>query len=393
MKKKIKRSAQIEVLFLILILLLILFCCGRKQDNIEKIMEDGVEVVINHLEPYKIRGEPAQLILTKELTIDLERPEFIELGFRLPEFVEADSEGNIYIVDNSRVSDYFICKFDREGNFIKNLCRKGQGPGEIQQIYYLQINDQDKILISDARNMKIVEFDKEGNLIKETRIKHGLRNVIPLDNGNYLATGSFRDPSSEGVGMNLILFDSDFKEIKKLDFFDTSDFKPGKKTTGTILSFYWRVADGKIYVGNEQRGYEIWEYDLNGHLQRKIRKKYIPAEYPEEFKEQTKILAERNPDLNLYAAEYTPPFNSFFIDDDGRLFVMTYEHGDDKQEFIHDIFSSDGVFVTRKSIGISSILGRALNHLRATAKNNRYYRIRYKANGFVELVVYKMVWE
>jgi hypothetical protein len=153
------------------------------------------------------------------------------------------------------------------------------------------------------------------------------------------------------------------------------------------------VAHGKIYVGNEKRGYEIWEYDSNGNLQRKIRKKYTPAEYPEEFKKQTEILAERQPALNLYAAEYTPPFNSFFIDDDGRLFVMTYEQREDKQEFIHDIFNSDGIFIARKSIGISSILGRALNHLRATAKNNRYYRLRYKENGFVELVVYKMVWE
>ncbi len=31
--------------------------CGPKQDVVEKIIEDGIEVVINHLEPYKIKGE------------------------------------------------------------------------------------------------------------------------------------------------------------------------------------------------------------------------------------------------------------------------------------------------------------------------------------------------
>ena len=91
-------------------------------------------------------------MLEETLKIDLEQPEFAEFGFREPDYVDADSEGNIYVVDRRRTSDYFIAKFDKSGNFIKDLGRKGQGPGEIQGILFIKINIQDQILISDRGN-------------------------------------------------------------------------------------------------------------------------------------------------------------------------------------------------------------------------------------------------
>jgi hypothetical protein len=171
-----------------------------------------------------------------------------------------------------------------------------------------------------------------------------------------------------------------------------SAYAPGKPNPGTIIAFHWRVADGKIYIGNEQRGYELWVYDLEGRLLRKIRKDYEPVPYPEEFKKQTELLAAREPGLNLVARPNTPPFNSFFPDDEGRLYVMTYEHGTNKDEFIHDVFNKDGVLIARVPLGRYGMLGRALNPLRATAKNGRFYRVAFKENGYPVLKVYRMAW-
>jgi hypothetical protein len=97
---------------------------------------------------------------------------------------------------------------------------------------------------------------------------------------------------------------------------------------------------------------------------------------------------------DLYPREYTPPLNSFFIDDDDRLYAMTYEQEENQEEYIHDIYNADGVFIGRKSFGMTYMLGQGLNHLRVNARNNRYYRLRYKEElGYVELIVYKMRWE
>lgn len=375
----------------VVIVLSLFFCCEQKQQGVERYMEDGVEVIVNHLEPYKIKGEHFRLTLEEEVKINFGNKEFADLGLRVPEFVDSDSEGNIYIVDNYRRSEYFISKFDKDGRFIKNLGHKGQGPGEIQRIYDFEIYNHDRIMISDLRNKKIIEFDKEGTLIKESRYPPLWQEVIPLENGKYLVSLVSGDPSGEDLGMNLCLFKSNFDEIKKIDFYDYFKTKKLKDRTQTRRSFYWRVANSKIYIGNEQRGYEILVYDLDGNLLKKVKKEYEPAKYPEEFRKEMEERAQSDP--NLHSLKYTPPFNSFFIDDDGRLFVMTYEQDVDKEGYIHDVFNSEGLFIGRKSIDKYSKLGRFLNQLRATSKNNRFYHLRYKEDGNLELVVYKMRWE
>ncbi len=60
-------------IFICIILVLILFSsCRPKQTQIEKITEDGVEVIINHLEPYEIKGEPNNVYLEKIFSINTE---------------------------------------------------------------------------------------------------------------------------------------------------------------------------------------------------------------------------------------------------------------------------------------------------------------------------------
>ena len=78
-------------------------------------MEDGVEVIVNHLEPYKIKGEPSTLQLEEEFRIDTERDEIAEVGLTDIKLFEVDSESNVYFLNLQR-SEYAIFKFDRKGN-------------------------------------------------------------------------------------------------------------------------------------------------------------------------------------------------------------------------------------------------------------------------------------
>jgi hypothetical protein len=383
---------SMKELFSYLVAISFLVSCGGKQPKVDKVIEGGVEVVLNHVEPYILKGQPSQLNLKEETRIDFEQAKYSGLGLKEPDFAEADSQGNIYVVEQYSASDFFIYKFSPTGEFIKKLGKKGQGPGEVQGISGVVVNKSGHLLIADRSTGKLLEFDADGNLIKEIKAHHVMQEVVPLENGNYLARRMAKDPS-EGRRWFLCLFNSDFEEVKKLDSVDMSAYVPGKPTPGTILSFYWRVAGNKIYIGNEQRGYELWVYDFDGNLLRKIRKEYKPAPYPEEFKKQTEELAARQPDLNLTARRDMPPFNSFFPDDEGRLYVMTYEQGHSQDEIIHDAFNKDGVLVARVPLGKYGIMGRALNHLRATATNGRFYRVAFKENGYPELIVYRMAWE
>jgi len=371
--------------------LIFLIACGSKSPRVEKVYEDGVEVILNHLEPYNVLGRPSTCAVIEDVRIDLEKHEYADLGLKEPDVVEADSKDNIFIVEKFPDSEYFIYKFGADGRFIMKFGRKGQGPGEVQGIWDLMLDKSDRILVSDPRVNKVVEFDTEGRFIKEIKVRAGLMEVLPLANGNYLAR-RYPKKDSETYGMYLSIFTPDFEEAKTIDFYDMSDLTPGRNQPGIIVPFYWRVAGDRIYVGNGRRGYEIRVYDLNGNLLRKIRKDYNPVTYPEEFRIQTEKIAAAQPNLNLFALKDMPPFNSFFIDEAGRLFVMTYEQGENGNGFIHDVFDSDGIFIARIALGSYGILGRALNRLRATAANGRFYRLFFKENGYPELIVYRMLW-
>ena len=85
------------------------------------------------------------------------------------------------------------------------------------------------------------------------------------------------------------------------------------------------------------------------------------------------------------------PIQSLFTDEMGRLYVMTYEKGEDSGEYIFDIFNADGIFIGRKSL-------RAFNdyyegYLWVKGKQNHLYCGNEKESGYKELVVYKMIWE
>ena len=106
---------------LCLILCLAFFLtCGPKENKVEKIVEDGVEVVINHLEPYKIEGIQATLALEREMTIDTENDETAETGLVDIEAFDVDEEGNLYFIRWTS-NENFVYKFDNRGRFVKSF--------------------------------------------------------------------------------------------------------------------------------------------------------------------------------------------------------------------------------------------------------------------------------
>jgi len=379
-------------LICLLIGISLILSCHSNRARVDKIREEGVEVILNHLEPYVIKDRPSRLRLKPEVTIDLEKEEYAGLGLKMPEFADADSKGNIYLVEEFDAAEYFVNAFNSSGRLVGRFGKKGQGPGEIQSAQYFFIGPDDRIFVFDVNALKLLEFNIHGLLVKETKVRHDLWEVIPLLTGGYLARRGYLHESGRW-GMAVSLYDSDFNEVKALDSYEMSDLGPGKRTPGIIIPLYWRVRGDRIYMGKGFKDYEIKVFDLQGNLLRKIRKEFRPEAYPDEFKKQTETMIKARPTSDLYVLKDMPPFNSFFIDDDGRILVMTYELGEGKDEYIHDIFSADGVFIGRASLGKYGTMGRSLNHMRTTAANGRSYRLTFKENGYPEVIVYRMVWE
>jgi len=362
-------------LIIIAIVLLFSSFCAQKGEKVEKIMANGVEVVINHIEPYKIKGRLASLILEEEFTIDLARDDMAERGLADAIQFDIDSEGNIYIA-SSRTTEYCIHKFDSNGNYINSFGRRGQGPGEIQFILYFGVDNQDNIIISGNRNKKIVVFSKEGKFVDETRFPLNTFSMFPLENGNYFFYMS--RPKKKEITVNyqplvFSLYNSEFEEIIELDRYNNPNpLLKGFRGVNINPIFIWKISESNIYIGNEFRDYEILKYDFDGNLQQKIKKNY------------------ENVELKVWFPKYWTPFCSFFPDDEGRLYVMTFEEGDNSGEYIYDIFNSDGIFICRKSLNIYS-WGEL--EVCAKAKRERLYCLQEEESGYRKLAVYKMKWE
>lgn len=376
-----------------LILILLIFSnCAPKQEKIERIIEDGVEVVLNHLEPYKIKGEPIALTLEEEFTIDTERDDLALKGLTEITTFDVDSEGNIYFL-NQFSPEIFIFKFNQHGEYVMSFGQKGQGPGELQFPVTFAVNSRDEIWITDQRPTKLVIFNKNGGLVEEKVIGFNAPVIIPLSNEKLLVTLAEYGPKANYT--SLVLYSPDFDRIKELSRRETGSLRKGTKFEGIVRFGIKAITSKNIYLGDTRKGYEIWVYDLEGNLERKIRKEHEPVPLMEKYKKQNLERFKGDPESQkrMYFPKFLPPFQFGFADEKGHLFVMTYEKGENPKEYKYDIFNADGIFISRTSLGNVGKPWVFEVPLDAMCKKELLYCVRQKESGYKELVVYKMKWE
>jgi hypothetical protein len=381
-------GAEMRKLSLCLFGMALLVSCKATQPQIDKVIEDGVEVVLNHIEPYRIPGQPSTFSLERLFSIDTERVDLAEAGMGSAGEWDADDSGNIYVVGFKNKENY-IFRFDPEGRLAASFGRRGQGPGELQWPFLSDVSAAGEISISDYMQ-KFVVYDRDGRLLKEAKLKRRLLHIEALGNGKFLVFGFRPELSSGGSYVDaLSLCDGEFNDLKILD-----RREDGMDNSRQVPFFMWRVSGGRIFVVNQVRGYEIWVFDFEGNLLKKIRKEYRPVRVTEEIKEA--ILGPEYRRSGSPQSEYfpdpLPPLNQFFADDEGRVFVMTYEPGPNPGEYLWDIFDPDGVFVGRKALNIVWA-GLYLGSRYTFARKGRFYCHEEKESGFDELTVYRMIWK
>ena len=308
-----------------------IFSC-REGQNIEKKVEGGVEVVVNHAEPYHLRHRPAKLVLHQEMAIDFGREDIGALGIANAVEFEVDGAGRIYFFDsNAKENTIFI--FDEQGRFLRSFGRKGQGPGEIQWILFTRFDAAGHLVITDHMNRKVLTFDESGRCLGELRFPEGGRIIFPLENGNFLCLRRNRPEKSPMPEDVFSFLDGEFREIAILDRRTPYDLNTlGFRGVVSQPVFRFVVSAGRIFIANEDRGYEILKYDFDGKLLQKIRKDAVPVEIPENVKqERTKRFEGMG--AKIWFPKHWPPISTFFADDQGMIYVRTFEEGERAGDF------------------------------------------------------------
>jgi hypothetical protein len=377
-------------IILLFILVFLFFFCGEKSNEVEKLIEDGVEVVINHLEPYKIKGQPSTFTLEEGFFIDFEREDLANLGIGEIWGFDVDSKGNVYCLTESQ-----IFKFDNSGHFIRKFGQKGQGPGEFIYPEEWWITENDEFALYDRVNSKFIFFREDGEFLKAIKIPSkiitaGMVSVVLPGNEGFLFDENLFDREVDNFYLQLIVLDADFNKTKAL-MEKVNRVNPFKSAKINLFTSYirYQISKDKIYsISQENPDFEINIYNFQGENIKKIRKEFkkmrIPEDYKTErmdsYKESTMYRVHK---MKAYFQEYFPPIKNFFIDTQGRIYIETYEEGKSPDYEIVDIFNAEGIFIGRAS------LKKALSRI---FKIDRMHVLYEKESGFQKLVVSNMIW-
>lgn len=347
-----------------------------------------IEVVSNPLEPRHIKNLPSKITLIEEMEIDPEKIEpekFIVFGV-----FDVDTDGNIYIYDPKLVR---IAVFDKQGVFQKSIGRKGQGPGEMRFVRNIYTRSHE-LIVTDILNRKFSVYQKDGKFIKDIKFNKSVSDGVLLTNGNFLFSEmAFPTREEKEIKLVLSLYNPDFQKIRELCAMVM--FNPrGSQVKGVHYNLSFSISEDKIFIGNKEKNYEIHVYNFDGESVRIIQKEYSPItpsrEYKNGYKDMLGKFYDRLKD-KLVFPEYLPPFYDFLLDEEGRLFVMTYEKKESGQGYVFDIFSPGGILFARKSIH-ARMTG---DGLMAKIRNNRLYIV-CEDEGEEDrqtLKVYKIKWD
>jgi hypothetical protein len=385
---------------------ILLGSCRPKPANVERRVENGVEVVINHVTPEAARNIPPPLRLEELFIIDTENAEIARLGISDIWGFDVDSEGVIFVFKSPLSQGDLIYKFDPAGRLLSSFGRKGEGPGELQVPIFQKLWSNGELFIPDSGKRKMFVFNREGKLLREAPIKPRLRPtadlMVPLDNARFLYRRVDFDATRPVAKIAYVfsIVDRAFSEIKELDRIPVEDADTVAKVRYPFPFIRWALSGDRIFLANDERGYEIRAYNFNGELVRSVRKESPPVKYPENMKQD--VL--KNIETPMFAflktkiqfADPAPPCQHFWVDDKGRLYVKTYEEGVRPGEFMIDIFDGSGVFIGRVSMNIHAgmdVFGQTPRlDSWTTMKNDRFYCLREKDSGYLQLVVYRVRW-
>ena len=375
--------------------------CTGSRSAVEKTTENGIEVVINGTKPVLLEGEPSKLTLEKTWIIDTEDDAVAALGITDIQDFDIDNEGNIVILRPPTGRGRCIYKLSPKGKLLAAFGQLGQGPNEMEYPNAVVVRDNGEIWALDSPKNKIYIFNEDGRPISEkSPIKFDT--ITPLGNGKFLVLRlDATDLTKKFLPQVIELYDSQFHLLKELDrsmsYANRTIYEriPESYVNGIQFIFTGKVSRECISIGNSERGYEISVFDIEGRPVRKIRKKFSSVPVTEEYKNKyLKNYLEFMPEYakKIYFPKNWHAFHAFLPDEDGRLFVMTYEPGNAPGEYIYDIFNREGIFIARTSINALHRLDVG-GYVLARIRSDVLYVVQEKPSGFKQICAYKMIWQ
>ena len=186
-------------------------------------------------------------------------PKYLVFGTQMK--VRTDKEQNIYLLDTENRR---ILRFDKNGNFLWEAGRGGQGPGEFEYPVGLLVTDEE-IIVADVSRIHF--FDKKGKFKETHRLEKLINDIISYSNNRILASLSITGQT----GIATAYFTKEGKLVRIFQSYFGSKIihDEGARVQVSWGGGYARQFKDEIYICLPEC-YEIQIYKMDGKLIKKI---------------------------------------------------------------------------------------------------------------------------
>jgi len=289
--------------------------------------------------------------------------------------IEVDESGRMYILDMREAHVYV---FDNKGNYVKTFGEKGQGPGELNTPSSSTITSRKELAVENFRR-GINFYSLEGDFIRELSTAKEAALRIGIDSrDNIFGTVIVRD--EEDPRYEVRKFDPQMNKLNSLLSSPLPNTRnEGFNPFGGAVMYAIRYDDYVICASPET--YTLNVFDPLGDLVMKISKDYDPVEIRKEEKEE---VTEGMPaGIQVSIPKHHNPIQWIIIDDEGRIWVMTYEQMEEEEGFYHDVFDSEGKFIVKIPLKTRPFV----------IKKEKLYTVEEDEDGFLSIKSYKVLWK
>ncbi len=319
-------------------------------------IENGIRSIKNPEEP--LYGE-ISLELEEDLNIGREDDEnymFYDLAS-----IAVDAEDNIFVLDRGNTR---IQKYDRNGNYLQTIGRKGQGPGEFLDIRYMSdiyLDAQDNLCVKEGRRLHT--FDKNRNFKNVIRLSMNIRVPFGMTKDGNIQTQAMSG-SREKMSADIVLLNSEGKKIKTIASYPIHSpplirgrialYNP--YNPGLMLCL---LSTGQGIYGYSQE-YRLFVFDSSGEVEYLIEKSEPPRSIKKDEKDKLMdryMESQRRREQGLKLSrgevkkgyifpEHRPFFKGIIKDDKDRIYVLRFKSPLDKEEYEkYDLFSREGYYL------------------------------------------------
>jgi hypothetical protein len=344
--------------------------------------KDGVTIVKNPKEPIFY---DTVLELVDDLTLEGSE-EDQEQMFQNINTLDVDEEGNMYILDEQAGN---IKVFDSDGRFVKNIGRKGQGPGEFGLPISLMLTPDHNIVVNEMGQRKLLFFDREGKYLKQLSLADMFLFLGPMvtTDGHMIAMHTVPGNKPETF---LKKFSPELEPI--LSFTSAHVERPPVADIFVALHLsrvLWNVTpdDHVVWADIKDPQYSIHEHNREGKLIRRMTKNFDPIPITAEDIERLMDKAfGDNPTRDQWDVRFPeiyPPFKGLSFDEEGRMLIRRYEREKNEGGELYDIFDAERRYLASQRFKMNPMVW----------KNGLMYTIEENEDGYKIVKRYKVNWK